>query len=300
VGKIAFLFSGQGAQKTGMGQQLASCSQEAAKVFAMADEIRPGTSEQCFHGSTEELLATRNTQPCLFCVDLAAAVALREKGIKADYLAGFSLGELPALAYGGYLSPEDAFRFVIKRAEYMDQCCKDYPGVMFAVVKIPTEVVEQVSAQVPGSYPVNYNEKAQTVVACTADAAKSFEEAVKSAGGRALRLSVSGGFHSPMMDDAAEKLRRDFPELTLNKPEIPVIANVTAGEYTDAELLLQQVHRPVYWQKTVEYLAKEGVDTFIEVGIGKTLANLVGKILPDAKVMNVEDEASLQEVLEVL
>lgn len=300
MGKIAFLFSGQGAQKTGMGQQLASCSQEAAKVFAMADEIRPGTSEQCFHGSTEELLATRNTQPCLFCVDLAAAVALREKGIKADYLAGFSLGELPALAYGGYLSPEDAFRFVIKRAEYMDQCCKDYPGVMFAVVKIPTEVVEQVSAQVPGSYPVNYNEKAQTVVACTADAAKSFEEAVKSAGGRALRLSVSGGFHSPMMDDAAEKLRRDFPELTLNKPEIPVIANVTAGEYTDAELLLQQVHRPVYWQKTVEYLAKEGVDTFIEVGIGKTLANLVGKILPDAKVMNVEDEASLQEVLEVL
>ncbi len=300
MGKIAFLFSGQGAQKTGMGKELADCSKEAAKVFAMADEIRPGTSTQCFSGSNEELFLTKNTQPCLFCVDLAAAMALKEKGVDPDYLAGFSLGEIPALALGGYLKTEDAFRFVVKRAEYMDQCCNDHPGVMYAVVKITAEQVEAICSGVEGSYPVNYNESGQTVVACIAEAGKAFEEAVKEAGGRALKLSVSGGFHSPMMDDAAKKLREEFADITFQKPEIPVVSNVTAKEYTDAELLLEQVHRPVMWQKTVMYLAENGVDTFIEVGIGKTLSNLVRKILPEALVLNVEDEASLAEAQEVL
>ena len=283
-----------------MGKELADCSKAAADVFKMADSIRPGTSAQCFTGTTEELCITQNTQPCLFCVDLAAARALREKGIVPDYLAGFSLGEIAALAFGGYFSAEDAFRFVVKRAEYMEKCCQDHAGVMYAVVKLPPERVEEICSTVEGSYPVNYNESTQTVVACTVEAAKPFEEAVKAAGGRALRLPVGGGFHSPMMDDAAIKLKEEFADIKFQQPEFPVISNVSAKEYTGPELLFQQVHSPVLWQKTVRYLAEMGVDTFIEVGIGKTLANLIQRALPDATVLNVEDEASLLQTLEVL
>ena len=294
------MFSGQGAQKPGMGSELAASSQAAAAVFSMADEIRPGTSAQCFSGTPEELALTQNTQPCVFCVDLAAAAALTENGIKPDFLAGFSLGELAALAFGGYLNEKDAFRFVMKRSAYMEECCNTYPGVMFAVVKITPEQTEKVCGIVGDAWAVNYNESGQTVVACRTEKAKSFEEAVSAAGGRALRLAVSGGFHSPLMNDAAQKLSVEFDGLTLNDCRIPVIANVTAKEYTGTELLFRQVNNPVLWQKTIEHLAASGVDTFIEVGIGKTLANLAKKMQPDAVVLNVENEESLRRALEVL
>lgn len=127
MGRIAIVFSGQGAQYSGMGKELASCSEAAANVFKMADTIRPGTSKQCFEGSDEELQQTKNTQPCIFCVSYAAAVALAEKGIKADCAAGFSLGEVTALAYGGYLSEEEAFSFVTARALAMQESGKKIP-----------------------------------------------------------------------------------------------------------------------------------------------------------------------------
>ncbi|MGI6727835.1 MAG: ACP S-malonyltransferase [Anaerovoracaceae bacterium] len=298
--KIAFVFSGQGAQKSGMGKELKNCSKSASKIFEIADTIRPNTSIQCFEGSNEELSITRNTQPCLFCVDLAAAEALKERGITPDYLAGFSLGEIPALSFGGYLSVENAFQFVVKRAELMDECGKKYPGTMFAILGLEADAVETVCRSKEGCYPVNYNGKKQIVVACTKEAADQFPEMIVAQGGKALKLAVSGGFHSPMMNDARNGLETEFQNLKFSKPAIPVFSNTTAQLYENEQSLFRQINSPVLWYKLILNMAELGVDTFVEVGIGKTLSNMIKKIIPSATVLNVEDEKTLDKVQEVL
>ncbi|NLY71420.1 MAG: ACP S-malonyltransferase [Clostridiales bacterium] len=300
MGRVAFLFSGQGSQYTGMGLELAKCSESAAKVFEFADSIRPGTSKQCFEGTDEELVNTRNTQPCLFCVDLAAAEALRERGIAPDYLAGFSLGEIPALAFGGYIPLEEAFKFIIKRAEYMDDCGKKYPGTMYAVIGLKGEDVEKICSMMEGCYPVNYNLELQTVVSCTVESANDFPKLVSDHGGKALKLAVSGGFHSPMMTDARTRLESEFKDMSYKEGKIPVFANVTGEIYEGREQLFEQINSPVLWHRLILNLNKHGVDTFVEVGPGKTLSNMVKKILGKVKILNVEDEKSLIKAQEEL
>lgn len=179
MGKIAFVFSGQGAQYSGMGKELYNNSPAAKSVYDMADGIRKGTSAQCFEGTTEELCKTVNTQPCVFTADLAAARFLEEKGVKADCVAGFSLGEIAALAFSGILSDEEAFKLVCKRGELMDKAATENPGAMAAVMKITPEKVEEVCKGFDKTYPVNYNSPAQTVVATTNENAEPFCEAVK-------------------------------------------------------------------------------------------------------------------------
>lgn len=298
MGKIAFVFSGQGAQYTGMGQELCAQSPAAAQAFAQADALRPGTSETCFTADKEQLSVTKTTQPCVFTVDYAAAAALREAGIAPDYLAGFSLGEVAALAFGKYMSFEEAFRYVCRRAELMDACAQREHGVMFAVLNLNAQQVEALCAQLDGAYPVNYNSPAQTVVSCREPCAEDFAALVKQAGGRAMKLAVSGGFHSPMMDEAAETLAQEYADLQLAAPELPVISNVTARPYEAAAQMFLQVHAPVQWQATVEYLIAQGVDCFYEVGPGKTLTGLIKKISKDVAAYNVEDQATLEKALQ--
>ena len=295
MGKIAFVFSGQGAQYTGMGKELYDCSPAAKSVYDMADSIREGTSSQCFEAKQEVLNRTVNTQPCVFTADLAAAAAVAEKGIKPDYVAGFSLGEIAALGFSGILSYEDAFRLVCKRGELMDKAAQENKGAMVAVLKLTPEKVEEIAGRFENTFPVNYNSPIQTVVATTEENADALMDAVKEEKGRAVKLAVSGAFHSPFMSSAAKGLCEYLQDKELNAPSMPIYSNFTAQPYADdyKALITAQVENPVQWQKTVENLIEQGVDTFIEVGVGKTLSGLIKKINKDVTVYNVEDKATL-------
>lgn len=246
----------------------------------MAETIRPGTIKQCFEGTKEELSITINTQPCMFAVDLAAAAAVKEAGINPDYIAGFSLGEIAAVAFAGILSYEEAFKLVCRRAELMDKAATENKGAMAAILKLTTDKVEEICKKYNKAWPVNYNCPGQTVVAASEDEIDALCEDVKAEKGKAVKLAVSGAFHSPFMESASKGLAEYLDGITLSEPTIPVYANLTAKPYTlsDAkELLAKQVMNPVKWQTTVENLIAEGADTFIEVGVGKTLVGLVKK-----------------------
>lgn len=302
MGKIAFVFSGQGSQYGGMGKSLFETSPAARQVFETADKIRPGTSEQCFSGAAEELSLTKNTQPCLYCVDLAAARALEEAGVHADFAAGFSLGEVAALTFSGAFSEEDGFSFVCRRAAAMQEAAEQNPGAMAAVLKLPNETVEQLCGEFSHVWAVNYNCPGQLVVAGEKAELEAFCARVAEKGGRAVPLAVSGGFHSPLMADAAERLRGELESIAMKRPRLPVYANFTAQPYGEnaKELLLEQVKNPVRWQETVENLAAQGVDTFMECGAGKTLCGLIKKTVKDATVLRVEDAETLQAAVNAL
>lgn len=302
MGKIAFVFSGQGSQYSGMGKSLFETSPAARQVFETADKIRPGTSEQCFSGTAEELSLTKNTQPCLYCVDLAAARALEEAGVHADFAAGFSLGEVAALTFSGAFSEEDGFSFVCRRAAAMQEAAEQNPGAMAAVLKLPNETVELLCGEFSHVWAVNYNCPGQLVVAGEKAELEAFCARVAEKGGRAVPLAVSGGFHSPLMADAAERLRGELENIAMKRPRQPVYANFTAQPYGENAkgLLLEQVKNPVRWQETVENLAAQGVDTFMECGAGKTLCGLIKKTVKDATVLRVEDAETLQAAVNAL
>ena len=295
MGKTVFVFSGQGAQTPGMGKSLYDNSPAAKAVFDMAEAIRPGTIAQCFDGTKEELSITINTQPCVFAVDLAAAAAVKEKGITPDYVAGFSLGEIAALAFAGVLTYEDAFRLVCKRAEFMDEAANTEKGAMAAVMKLTHQRVEEICAGFKKAYPVNYNSPAQTVVAAAEDEIDALCDIVKAEKGKAVKLAVSGAFHSPFMDSASDKLAEYLKDVDYSEPQIPVYSNVTAQPYEGdfKALTAAQVKNPVKWQTTVENLIDEGADRFIEVGVGKTLTGLIKKINSDVQAINIQDKEGL-------
>ncbi len=298
MGKIAFVFSGQGAQYSGMGKAMAEASPAAKAVFDMADSVRSGTSRQCFEGSAEELCQTVNTQPCVFAADLAAAYALTERGITPDSVAGFSLGEIAALAFSGMLSDEEAFRLVCKRGELMDKAARENPGAMAAVMKLTAAQVEEICRRFGSTYPVNYNSPAQTVVATAGENAEAFCQAVKEAGGKAKLLAVSGAFHSPFMAQAAQGLADYMKDITFSEPRTVIYSDVTAKPYEgDYKALVKaQVESPVRWQSIVENMIADGTDTFIEVGVGKTLTGLIKRISPEVRAFKAETPEDIDKI----
>ncbi|WP_324822245.1 ACP S-malonyltransferase [Sinanaerobacter sp. ZZT-01] len=303
MGKIAFVFAGQGAQYPGMGKEFYDNNDAARNIFDQVERLRQGTKEQCFFGTKEELSLTVNTQPCLFTVDLAIAEALKAEGVSPDAIAGFSLGEIPALIFSKMLTLEDGFAFVCKRGEAMHEAAMKHPGGMAAVLKLSAETVISLCDAEAGTFPVNFNSLEQTVVAGKKEAMPSFIKTVKEAGGMAIPLAVSGAFHSPFMKEASLELETFLENIPVQDAIYPVYANVNAKPYTKEnfkERITKQIMSPVLWQATVEHMTEEGFDSFIEVGPGKTLSGLIKKIAPQASVYNVEKESDLHRVLEEL
>ncbi len=305
MSKIAFLFAGQGAQYVGMGRDLYESVPAAKEVFDLGESRRPGTLATCFEGPGEALTRTENTQPALFLVDLACARALSAAGVMPDAVAGFSLGEIPALAFTGVLSDADAFDTVVLRGNTMQTCGERHPGGMAAVMKLPPEEVERIAATFNCIYPVNYNCPGQIACAGAAGEIDAFCDAVKAAGGRAVKLAVSGAFHTPFMADATDALRRHLSGLALSAPKIPLYSDYTADLYPGdsekiAETIAEQASRSVRWETIIRRMADTGIDTFIEVGAGATLSKLVSRTLTDVQILHVENAETLRETLAAL
>jgi [acyl-carrier-protein] S-malonyltransferase len=313
MGKLAFIFPGQGSQHAGMGRALADNFDAAQRAFAEADEVLGfSLSNLCFNGPEEDLQLTANTQPAILTASVAAFRALSEQGVVPDFVAGHSLGEYSALIAAGALSHRDAVRLVRRRGEAMQEAVPVGVGAMAAILGIDASQVSEAcaaAAQEQVCAPANFNTPTQTVIAGHKEAVERAVEECKARGAkRALLLKVSAPFHSSLMMPAQAQMIAPLNETAFNDLICPIVNNVDAALVTDAitarAALIRQIAAPVRWTDSVLQLFAAGVDTFVEVGPGKVLIGLVKAIAKETgrevKPLNVEDAASLQATLAAL
>ena len=297
MGQLAFLFPGQGTQYPGMGQALYEQSEAAKKILDQAEKQKPGLIDVCFSGPMERLTETENAQPALFAVSLAAAKMAEELGLTPAAAAGFSLGEWTACAFSGMLEVDQALSLVIKRGSWMQECARKNPGGMAAVLRISAEELHELLKDFENVYPVNYNTLEQTVIAAKSEDLEEFLVFLKANEKRFVKLNVSGAFHSPLMKEASKRLQAALDIEIISEPSLPVYSNLTGLPYVSSDarsILAAQASNRVLWVDTILNMAKNGVDTFLELGPGKVLSGFVTKLLPAAKVFQADDPESLR------
>ena len=305
MSKIAFIFPGQGAQKAGMGKDFYENSKTAAEVIDRASELLGLDMKALCFEENNLLDQTEYTQAALVTVCMAMEKVLRERGLAPDVTAGLSLGEYCAIASAGGMSTENAITTVRKRGILMQNAVPGGQGAMAAVLGLDAGKIEEVLADRSGVMIANYNCPGQIVITGWKEDVEQAADALKEAGAkRVLPLNVSGPFHSSLLEQAGEELRKELEQVDFSDLQIPYVTNVTAEYVTDItktkELLARQVASSVRWQQSMELLIADGVDTFVEIGPGRTLAGFLRKINREVKVYNVGTWEDVDKVVNEL
>ena len=301
MGKTAFIFPGQGAQYVGMAKDFYDTYPVCREIFAQASKASGLDVEALCFEENDNINITEYTQIAMMAAELAMWKVVDEKGYHADVTAGLSLGEYGALAVSGVMSMEDIFRVVRRRGIFMQEAVPN-GGAMVAVLGLATEKIEEICEEIDGQISIaNYNCPGQIVITGEEKAAAEAIEKLTAAGAkRCVTLKVSGPFHSPMLTGAGEKLGEELATVELGEMKLPYLSNVTGDYVTDVSqvkgLLQQQVASSVKWQQSVERMIADGVDTFVEIGPGKTLSGFMKKINKDVKVLNIEKIEDLEKL----
>lgn len=307
--KIAFVYSGQGAQYAGMGKELYEQYSSVREVFEQASEVLQLDMQALCFEENNLLNQTMYTQPAILTVSMAIDALLKEKGLQPDVVAGLSLGEYSAFVKAGVLSFPDALRLVKKRGQYMTEAVPLGEGAMAAVMGLDRAVIEQICQEVSAEHgvvsPANYNMPGQIAIAGLKEPVAAASERLSEAGAkRVVPLIVSGPFHTSLLEPAAKQLKEEIKTVAVADPAIAIVSNTTAQPFEDAEsiqhLMVKQVMSPVYWEDSVQKMIEMGVDTFIEIGPGKTLSSFIKKIDKTVQIMNVENTKSLEKTLQKL
>lgn len=306
MGKIAFVFPGQGAQYVGMGKQIAESYKSADDIFNQASEaLGFDVKKMVFESDDETLKITENTQPTIVTTSIACMQPLLEKGIKPDVVAGLSLGEYCAHVAAGTFDFKTAVTLVKKRGKFMQEAVPVGVGTMAAILGLENQdVIDccKAASEAGVVEPANFNCPGQIVVAGEVAAVEKLVELAKEKGAkRAMLLPVSAPFHCSLLKPAGERLSTELDKISLNEMKLPVVTNVTAEAITDSskvkQLLIDQVSNSVLWENCVKKMLEDGVDTFIEIGPGKVLSGFIKKINKEARTFNVEDLDSLNKTL---
>ena len=304
MSKLAFIFPGQGAQKAGMGKDFYENSEAARSFFDQAQKILDfDLKEMCF-GEHEELNLTEYTQPCMVSVCLAIVQELKKRGINPDITAGLSLGEYAAVAAAGGMNELDAIKLVRRRGILMQSTVPAGEGAMAAVLGLDAKKIEEILESFENVWIANYNCPGQIVITGLTNEVQQASLALKEAGAkRVVELKVSGPFHSLLLKPAGEALLKEMESMSFSTLQVPYVANATAEIVTDSKKIstffAKGIYSSVRWQQSIEIMLENGVDTFVEIGPGKTLAGFMRKIAPKATVYNVssfEDAIALENV----
>lgn len=308
--KTVFMFSGQGAQYVGMGKELYDNYAQAKETFEYADEVLGYSIKNVCFTNGDMLNETEFAQPAILTMSIAAMRVLTEQGIRAEMTAGLSLGEYSAYVASGAMDFGETVALVQKRGKYMSEAVPSGEGAMYAVIGLERRLVEEACQEATAlgmglAVPANYNAPGQIVIAGKTEAVDKAAELAKEKGAKmAVKLKVSGPFHTELLQPAARRLRPELAKLNIRQMQIPVYSNLTAKVVESSsqipEILEKQVVSPVRWEDIIRDMADKGADTFIELGPGKALSGFVKRTLKDVKIMNVEDLSSLDKTLNVL